>query len=448
MDCYLATLEICNIVSNVTPTFLWLLFSLCVAILSVKKENLIAPLAVAMCFLPADIAVKIGPLHFYAVRIIGLLALLRIYSSFKSPNISFNTIDKLFFSYNIIGAFIYFLASQDKGGALIYKSGTLVDSIVIYIALRHGIQSKDNLSNIIKTFCYCVLVLLPFVIFEFFTAQNLFSILGRDGVSSRNGEIRAACTFSHSILFGSFAAALFPILWGGYKQEKKKIWLLSLICCLFFVYSSSSSGPIIALAASIFFLWFFKWKQYSSLLAWIVLSVATFVHLVRDSPIWHFVYVRISIKSSSTGYHRYLLTEAAVKEFGNWWSLGYGDKGPNWHEIYWPWTHATFTDMTNHYFLEGVRGGFLTMVLFIILCFKSVKVLGGYANSRPELHEQWLWWGFTVMMITHCISFLSVAYFGQITMLLYLTIAVAAFALDESRKQQAVMSMSKMKITK
>jgi hypothetical protein len=413
-----------------------------------KKDAIIAPLVVAMCFLPADIALIIGPFHFYAVRIVSLLALLRICSSFKNSPISFNSIDKLFFSYNIVGTFIYFLASQDKSGALINKSGTLVDSIVVYIVLRHAIESKENLFSIVKTFCYCVLALLPFVILEYFTAQNLFSILGREGISIRDGEIRAACTFSHAILFGSFAAALFPILWGDYKYEKKNSRLIGCVCCFFFVYSSSSSGPIVALAASISLLIFFKWKQYSSQLAWSVFLTAIFIHFVRESPLWHFLYIRLSIKASSTGYHRYLLIDAAIKEFWNWWLLGYGDIGPKWHETYWPENNAAFTDITNQYLLEGVRGGFFTMLLFVILCFQAVKSLGSYAILQSEQKDQWVWWGFTAMMITHCVSFLSVAYFGQITMLLYLTIAVAAYALDESRKQQVVMVKSKVKLAK
>jgi len=40
---------------------------------------------------------------------------------------------------------------------------------------------------------------LPFVIVEFFTAKNLFSIVGRSAISIRHGEIRAAATFSHAL---------------------------------------------------------------------------------------------------------------------------------------------------------------------------------------------------------------------------------------------------------
>lgn len=421
--------------NNLTPAFLLLLSLLSVAVLVVKKENIIVPLVVAMCFLPADIALKIGPLHFYAVRIIGLLALFKIYSSFEKRNVSFNAIDKLFISYNILGAIIYFIASQDKSGAFIYKCGTLVDSIVLYIVLRNAIQTKGNILKTIEIFSYCVLALLPFVIFEYFTAQNLFSILGREAIAIRDGKIRAACTFSHSILFGSFAAALVPILWGYYKYKQSIVRIIAVFICFFFVFASSSSGPIVALAGALFFLMFFKWKRYSSYLAWFTLFAATFVHFAREKPLWHFLYVRLTLRAGSTGWHRYMLTDAAIKEFWNWWLLGYGDIGPRWHEAYWPRNHATFTDVTNQYLLEGVRGGFFTMLIFMILCFKTIKVLGSYAISQSDPKDQWLWWGFTAMMITHCISFLSVSYFGQITMLLYLTIAVAAYALDESKKQ-------------
>ncbi len=416
---------------STTPAFLALLFCLSVAIIVVKKENVVVPLIISMCFLPADISVKVGTLDFYAVRVIALIGILRIYACGEHGRIRLNTIDHYFIAYNLLGTVIYLLASQNKVGALIFKSGVFVDSIIIYLFIRYSIYSRESIYLIMKTFAVCVLILLPFTVFEFYSAKNLFSILGRSAISVRDGEIRAAGTFSHAILYGSFAAALVPFLWADYKFEKSKLKLLSVFCCVFIVYASSSSGPIVALAGMVCFLIFFRWKQYSSLLAKGIFFTALFIHLVRESPIWHFMYVRISIKGSSTGYHRYLLVDAAVKEFWNWWLLGYGDAGPQWHTKYWPHTYARFTDVTNHYLLEGVRGGFFTMLLFMLLCYKAIKILVTHSKYQEDLPGQWLWWGIAVMMMGHCISFLSVAYFGQITMLLYLTIALAAYAYDE-----------------
>jgi len=422
--------------NGVTPAFLLLLSVLCLAIVTVKKENIIVPLIVAMCFLPADISLQILTLDFYAVRVVALVALVRIYFSGDNDRIRMNSIDHLFIFYNVLGAIIYILASQDRAGAFIYKSGSFVDSVILYVVIRNAIYSKESLHLIIKTFSICVVVLLPFIIFEYYSANNLFAILGRSAISIRNGEIRTSATFSHSILFGSFAAALVSVLWAEYKCGRSVLKLMAVVCCVFFVYTSSSSGPIVVLAGVVFFLFFFRWKQYSSLLFWVSLAVGTIVHFARESPIWHLLYVRISVKSGSTGWHRYQLMEAAVKEFRDWWLLGYGDMGPQWHTKYWAYTHATFTDVTNHYLLLGVRGGFFTMCLFMILCYKVIKTLGAYSTGQDAMEDQWLWWGFTVMMLAHCITFLSVAYFGQITMLLYLSIAVGAFARDELMREK------------
>ncbi|WP_155322037.1 O-antigen ligase family protein [Desulfosarcina ovata] len=420
------------------PTFIVFLMLLCFVIFSVRKEHLIVPIIIAMCFLPGDISLKLGSLDFQAIRIMALAGLVRIYFSYGNTNLKLNSIDKLFIGYNVLGSITYVIASQNIFGAILNKSGGFIDSVILYIVFRYTIQSKESIKLIVKVFCICVILLLPFAIFEFYSATNLFSILGRSRISIRDEEIRAACTFSHSILFGSFAAALVPMLWADFMIEKKMFKMIALLGCIFFVYACSSSGPIIALAATVFFLVFFKWKNHSRMLAWGVLIAATLIHFVREKPIWQFLFVRISIKANSAGFHRYLLVDAAIKEFWHWWLLGYGDFGAQWHLKYWPWTHAPFTDMTNHYLLVGVRGGFFTMFLFIILCYKIIRIMGSFAIAHNDKNDQWLWWGFTVLMITHCISFLSVAYFGQITMLLYLTIAVSSFAYDESQRTNEI----------
>lgn len=401
--------------------------------LFVKDRHVVVPIIIAMCFLPADISLNIIGLNFQAVRIMAIICLFKVYFSSNRSNIKFNMIDKLFIGYNILGSVLYIIASSNNIGAFVFKSGIFIDSIILYIVLRKAIQSNEEIKLIIRTFIVCVIVLLPFAIYEFTTASNLFSILGRNRIALREGGVRVACTFSHSILFGSFAATLIPIIWADYKIEKKLYKIIALLSCLFYVYASLSSGPIITLAGAICFLIFFRWKKYSSYLAWFIFLAATLIHFVREKPLWHFIYLRLSVRSGSTGIHRYLLTDAAVQEFWNWWLIGYGDVGPQWHLKYWPRTHAKFTDITNQYLLEGVRGGFFTMLLFTILCFTVIKTLTTFSISRNDKSEQWLWWGFAVMMIAHCITFLSVSYFGQITMLLYMTIAIAAFAHDKSK---------------
>ena len=413
------------------------MFLLCTSILFARKDNILVPIIIAMCFFPADKSIEIVSLNFQAVRIITLVALSKIILSASYDKIETNIIDKLFIASHIYEATMYIFASNNTIGAFLYQGGNCIDSILLYIVFRYTVRSIKTLRLIIRTFCLCTVALLPFIIYEYFYTQNLFSFLGRATISSRGGEIRARGAFSHAILFGSYAAAIIPLVWVDFKIKKRLTNVLGLIACIFFVIASSCSGPIVALATAICMLFFFKYKSKSSLLAKVTLWSAIIIHFIREKPLWHFIYVRVALKSSSTGYYRYNLVEAAIKEFKGWWLWGYGDTGAKWHLKYWPGTNQTFTDVTNHYLAKGVLGGVLTMILFIILCFKGIKSTGLCAITNKNKQDQWVWWGYTVMLITHCMSFLSVAYFGQITMLLFLSFAVAAFAYDEINKTTA-----------
>ncbi len=412
-----------------TPNLYYVAFVtiLSLLIFFVKRENKIVPIIVAMCFLPADISINLAGLDFQAVRVLAITGMLSLFFTSDVPEVRFNEIDKLFVGYISLLALAYVLVSVNMFGAFINQAGRFVDSIFLYYFLRHLIVTREDLNKIARVFIWCIIFLSPFIIFEFFYGENLFSIVGRDKISVRGGEIRAAGSFSHPILLGSFAAAVLPMIWSNYKVSRKKRALLASAFCILFVFACSSSGPIVCLISCLILLCFFKYKEHSKTIVRIGFVFILFIHFVREKSFWHFIYVRLSIKGSSTGYHRYNLVEAAIREFKNWWLAGYGDIGPDWHDKYWSWAHAAFTDVTNHYLLIGVKGGVLPMILFVVLCYKSLKILGKYAVSADAVEDQWLWWGATVMMFTHCVTFLSVAYFGQITMLLYMTFAIAAF---------------------
>lgn len=415
---------------TITLPFLLLLLVLGGSIFSIARNKISVPIIIAMCFFPADVSIKLGTIDLQALRVITILCFIRVVSTIKKEIVPFNTIDKLFYAYQITGFLGYIIASGITTSSIIFRTGLLIDYTFLFYIFRQTIQDTQAIKLIVKTLTYCVLLLLPVIIFEYYFTENILSFLGRSRIEVRQGEIRAAGAFSHSILFGSFAAAIFPFLWGAYKEKKDRLYLTGIGCCFFYVVASSSSGPIMATVAAIFFLFFFVFKQYSASLWHGIIALSIVVHFIREAPLWHTIYARFSIKSSSTGYYRYQLVEAAIAELNKWWGIGYGEKGPDWHITYWPWSNYTFTDVTNHYLLEGVRGGLLPMFIFIFLCYKTVKTLGAYAIACKDNTDQWLWWGVTVMLLTHCVSFLSVAYFGQIIALFILTVALGAYVID------------------
>ena len=87
-------------------------------------------------------------------------------------------------------------------------------------------------------------------------------------------------------------------------------------------------------------------------------------------------------------------------------------------------------DTTNQYVLEGVRGGAITLVIFIILVVQAVRITGICSMASRNRETRILYWGFCVSILGHCVSFWGVSYFGQIMMLLFFTLAIVSFAAD------------------
>lgn len=92
-------------------------------------------------------------------------------------------------------------------------------------------------------------------------------------------------------------------------------------------------------------------------------------------------------------------------------------------------------DVTNQYVLEGVQGGLITLVIFIVLLVVAVRTVGAYSICTVQIKQRFLSWCICVSILGHCISFIGVSYFGQIRMLLYFTLALIALVYEMSNTQ-------------
>ena len=98
---------------------------------------------------------------------------------------------------------------------------------------------------------------------------------------------------------------------------------------------------------------------------------------------------------------------------------------------HWGWG---LQDTTNQYVAEGVNGGLVTLVLFVLMLKASFPQLR-LARTACERFEgpkpPWalLAWGCSVSLAVHCVSFISVTYFGQFLQFFFFFVAtVPAFA--------------------
>ena len=138
---------------------------------------------------------------------------------------------------------------------------------------------------------------------------------------------------------------------------------------------------------------------------------------------------RLSFFDGSTGWHRYALFDRFVNHAPEWFLLGTRST------IH--WGHG-MQDVTNQYVLEGVRGGILTLCLFVALNVMCVVVPGKGSILYKNKELSWLCWGICVSVLGHSISFWGASYFGQIIMMLYLTFAMVAFVQEQMDKSSKV----------
>jgi hypothetical protein len=370
---------------------------------------------------PAQRIVLLGA-DFDFMRIMTLLGWLRLilrseYGKFQSAPLDRWVL--VFMACNCVMNVVQEMSVQ----ALINRTGWFVEAAGLYFLLRHFLQSREDLFRMVKTFTVVGIPVAIAFLIERATGRNAFAIFG--GVPAitvvRDGRLRCTGAFAHPIVAGCFWAALLPIFvahwWAGHKG--KTVAVVGTACTLIVIFCCSSSTPVMAVIFALLGVGFVLVRRY---LGWVRLGTVLMLiglHLSMSKPVWHLV-ARIDVVSGSTGYHRYLLMDAAITHFSEWFLVGIPFTS-HWGD--------GMEDITNQYIAEGVKGGFLSLILFIMVIAKAFGSIGR-AWRLAEWHKPSfvLMWAIGVSMFVHCTSFLALTYFGQANTVWYITLALAAAA--------------------
>jgi len=408
-------------------------FAFVTLILLVPRKYFLLPYILAACFVPADQRVIIADLDFTVLRILVLAGVLRLCLRGELRNMTLNRFDLLVVLWGVVGAVIYVIQWQDMR-ALIFKCGTLFDIIGMYWLFRQRIRSWSDITFAFNALAVCSLILVLFVTYEWITGNNPFLVIGRVTTVVREGRYRCQASFRHSILLGLFWATLFPVFVALCRGDYHKyLYLAAAGAAVFMVCATTSSTPLVTLAIVILLLAVFPYRQYGKQAAWTLCGLTLALHLVMKAPVWHLI-SRINLIGGSTGWHRYNLIDKAIKHFGEWAFMGCRSTSE--------WGYG-LSDITNQYVLEGVRGGLLTLSIFLALLFLAVKTAGAYSLSRIPRQQQWFVWGICVSVLGHCVSFFGVSYFGQIIMLLFLSFAIVSFLYESLHRPSSIVSWPK-----
>jgi hypothetical protein len=186
------------------------------------------------------------------------------------------------------------------------------------------------------------------------------------------------------------------------------------------VYASTSSGPVLSALAGITALTFWPYRRYLWAARWGTVASYIGLDIVMKDPAYY-VMARIDLTGSSTGWHRARLIQAAIEHLSEWWLIG-TDRTADWMGA--NFYRAEDSDITNHYIQMGVWGGLPLMLLFIAIMWQAFAVLGRAPRNESGMkREYFVAWILAASLFSQAVTCLSVSYFDQSVVFLYMVIA-------------------------
>ncbi len=406
--------------TTVHPIGLSAVIILGLCILSVPRRWSVLPLLVMACFVSSAQRIVIAGLDFDLLRIMVLFGVIRLVVKREYVGFVWKSLDTAMVFWAVSSMFFYTFR-LGTFSAFVNRLGFGFDAFGMYFLFRCLVRDWRDVDQIVLGFILISVPVAIFFLLENRTGRNVFAVFG--GVPEitmvRQGRLRCQGAFSHPILAGCFWASLMPLFvayW--WKSAKDKLWgILGFLTVSIIVVCCASSTPVMAVLFGIVGGLMYHCRHHIRPIRWGILLTLAALHVVMNNPVWHLL-GRVDIAGGSTGWHRFNLINQTVINFSVWWFSGCSG-----------YTIASWGvfggDVTNQYVLEGVRGGFLTLILFVVINLTAFVAVGRLWRSNPTSpYRLVLSWAMGVSLFVHCMNFIAVSYFGQIWILWYLLLAM------------------------
>jgi hypothetical protein len=381
------------------------------------------PLLVGACYMTLGQGLELGPFHFMIIRILVAVGVARVIIRGERLVGEMNSLDWLMVVW-AVWALISSVFHADTAGVLVNRLGLVYNACGIYFLLRIFCQSLDDVVALCRITAVLIVPLAIALLFEKTTGRNLFSVLG--GLSElsevRDGSIRAQGPFASSILAGTVGAVCLPLMVGLWQQYRKTA-VVAMLACFSIIFASASSGPIMSAIFAIGALVMWHWRDRMRLVRWLAVFGYVGLDLMMKAPAYYLM-ARINLTGSSTGWHRAVLIDTAFTHLSEWWFAG-TDYTRHWLDYGVVWS-ADHIDVTNHYLKMGIDGGLPLMFLFIAILGKGFSFVGQCLREGEKLPPEFrfLIWSFGASLFSHAVTCISVSYFDQSVVFMYLTLAV------------------------
>lgn len=380
------------------------------------------PLLIGASYMTLGQGIELGPFHFTVIRILVAIGVLRVMAKKERIVGDWKGLDQMLVWFGVC-AICSSVFHKDPSAALINRLGLAYDCLGLYFLLRIFIRDADSILILSRIVIIALIPIAIEMISETVTGGNAFSFLGGVPVASeiRDGKVRAQGPFAHSILAGTVGAVCMPMAILFWKKNRN-LALLGLITTGTIVVTSRSSGPIMTAFIAIIGLALWKWRSYMRLIRWSAVLAIIGLNFLMNAPVYYLL-ARIDLTGSSTSWYRAALIESAFNHLNEWW-LGGTDYTRHWMVTGAAWS-SDQADITNNYIKMGVLGGLPLMLLFIgvmVAGFVSVGKALRLSLDAP-VEKRFLIWTLGSILFGHAATMLSVSYFDQSVVFLYLVLA-------------------------
>lgn len=417
--------------TTVHPLGLVALLLCAITMVIVPRKYAIWPLFAVVCCIAPGQRFAIASFNFNFIRIMVIFGLARVALRGENLGLRVVTMDWIVVAHAIVGALVY-TAQYGDFAAFANRGGLSFDALGMYFLFRCLMRSWDDVHSMILGIIYISIPVTVAFLIERATGRNVFAFLG--GVPEitgiREGVLRCQGAFQHPIIAGCFWAAVLPLVAARWftPGKDKLLTFVGVGCCLSLIVLSASSTPLMGVAFALIAAVIYPFRRHMLLIKMAAVAGLLILHFaVLDGPVWSLL-AKVNILGGSTGWHRYYLFDQAINRFPEWCWLGTRDTS------HWGWG---LWDITNHFVLEGARGGFATLVLFITiygLTFKYVGVLLRSEGAQKNRASSVMAWALGTFAFVNVCSFFAISYTGQMTILIWLSAGVSATLISTERR--------------
>lgn len=394
-----------------TPTLSVLLIAVA-GVFLLPRRWVPVPFLLLACYIPKAQTLDFGPFSFTVLRALTIAALVRALLRRDWKDITPGTPDYLMAAWAALMIGTVAL-HQDPALQVVGRLGLALDGLGLYVVFRLFCRSHRDIALLCVALAMMLAPLALVMAYEKIAAHNLLAVFGGvpDMPLTRDGQVRAQGPFRHAILAGTIGALSVPFMVALWPRHRIAA-AIGIAASLCIIVSSHSSGPLMSLAAALFALALWPFRQHLSVLRWGGLGVYLLLALVMNrSP--YYLLAEIDLTGSSTGWHRARLIEASMTHLNEWWLAGTD------YTRHWMPTGVSFSpdhaDLTNHYIALGVFGGLPLLLSFLALLVTAFHRVGQQSSFFS--------WALGSALFAIAVTSVSISYFDQSILWLYMTIA-------------------------